>query len=295
MDKLVEVKCDICHATEYETIYASKIKKDLKASDFTVFDTSQEYHRIVRCCKCGLVYASPRDGADELSHHYSKMSVNEYLIEQDSRELIFKKDAKIVMQYCQSGDVLDIGCSAGIFLSQLNKNFNLHGIEPSAAAFKIAQKRLPEADIINGVLAEQPFKNKKFDVITMWDVIEHLPHPSRDLRIVNRCLKDNGLLFLVTPKFDGMMSKIMRSHWTHLIRGHVTYFEKKTITAILERNNFEVVAIKSYTRIFKISYILKRLGMEKLSGFVKNNLAIFDIRIPINLDDSMMVIAKKKQ
>ena len=128
----------------------------------------------------------------------------------------------------------------------------------------------------------------------MWDVIEHLPSPTKTLISLQQNLAPGGHIFIVTPNFRGLMSKLMQRKWPHLIRGHIYYFDKKTIKKTLEKCGFEIVSISSYSRNFRISYILKRLKLSKKIDFTGKFLKYLDVELRINLDDALLIVAKKK-
>ncbi len=286
-------KCDNCRRDDTTIIYTSTLKSGLDESDFTVFGELGEYPQIVRCNHCDLIYAYPRDDGSDLEKKYKDLPVLEYLEEVESRQLISKKDAQLVESYCKEGRILDIGCSAGIFLSQLKPHFEKFGIEPSVHAAREAQITVSDGQIYNSLFQETSLERKSFNVITMWDVIEHLDSPSKVLSELHNLLTDKGYLILVTPNISGLMSRIMGKRWPHLIRGHIYYFSPKTIRIALERAGYEVLSIKGYTRYFKISYILKRVGIIKNSRSWPTCLSGVDINVPVNLDDAMCVVARK--
>ena len=289
----VYTKCDNCRSDNTEIIYSSTLKYGLEKSNFTVFGELGEYPQVVKCKNCSLVYANPRDKSSDLEKKYKNLTVEEYLEEADSRQKISKKDAELVATFCKGGRVLDVGCSAGIFLSQLNSSYIKFGVEPSQKAVHEAKKNVPEGNFFNCVLKDAPLKSASFDVITMWDVIEHLESPSRALLDLNSLLTEDGYLILVTPNISGIMSLLMKKKWPHLIRGHLYYYTPKTIRRALNLAGFDVLSIKGYTRYFKISYILKRVGLLKRNSSLPALLESFDITVPLNLGDAMCVVARK--
>ena len=293
MNAELSVKCDHCKRNNTTIIYPSTLKSGLDESDFTVFGELGEYPQIVRCNYCDLIFASPRDDGRELEKKYKALPVVEYLEEVESRRLISKKDAQLVESYCKEGCILDIGCSAGIFLSQLKPHYKKFGIEPSVHAATEAQRTVTDAQIYNSLFQEAPLEGLSFNVATMWDVIEHLDSPSSVLARLHNLLADKGYLILVTPNISGFMSRIMGKRWPHLIRGHIYYYTPKTIRVVLENNGYEVVSIKGYTRYFKISYILKRIGIIKNSRSWPSFLSGLDITVPVNFDDAMCIVARK--
>ena len=136
---------------------------NLQDSNFSVFGELGQHHRIVRCLSCDLVFSNPRDKRKGLNQKYAELSIEEYLTAKKSRTLTSAKDVRLVQKYCKSGNLLDVGCSTGIFLSQLPKSFNSTGVELSKAACEKAQADLPDASILNGAIDEIEFGNSFFD------------------------------------------------------------------------------------------------------------------------------------
>ena len=158
MNAELSIECDNCKRNDTTIIYTSTLKSGLDDSDFTVFGELGEYPQIVRCNYCDLIFASPRDDGRELEKKYKTLPVVEYLEEVESRRLISKKDAQLVESYCEEGRILDIGCSAGIFLSQLKPQFKKFGVEPSVHAAKEAQRTVTDAQIYNSLFQEAPLE-----------------------------------------------------------------------------------------------------------------------------------------
>ena len=229
MEELEYVSCDLCGVDRAQEIYPASLGSNLQDSNFSVFGDLGQHHRIVRCLSCDLVFSNPRDKSKGLNQKYAELSIEDYLTAKKSRTLTSAKDVSLVQKYCKSGNLLDVGCSTGIFLSQLPKRFTSTGVELSKAACEKAQADLPEASILNGAIDDIELGNSFFDAITMWDVIEHLPSPTKTLISLQQSLAPNGHIFIVTPNYKGLMSKLMKRKWPHLIRGHIYYFDEKTI------------------------------------------------------------------
>lgn len=292
MEKLEYVSCDLCGSSHAKEIYPASLDKNLQGSNFSVFGELGQHHRVVRCLSCDLVFSNPRDPKKGLDQKYAELTIEEYLSAKQSRALTSAKDVRLVQKYCKSGKLLDIGCSTGIFLSQLPKSFTATGVELSRAACEKAKADLPEALILNGAIDEIEFDNSVFDVITMWDVIEHLPSPTETISSLTANLAPGGHIFIVTPNFKGFMSRLMQRKWPHLIRGHLYYYDKKTIKKILEKCGLEIVLISGYSRNFRVSYILKRLKLISNTDFFERFLRYLNLELRINLGDALMIVAK---
>src|SRR5206468_4290365 len=143
--------------------------RSLEASDFTPLGEQREHPRLVQCQECGLMFASPRDPAEALAEKYRTLDVTAYLSEAESRRTTCEADAALLRRYVPSGRVLDVGCSAGLFLSCLPPQFERHGIEPGEQGAGHASQLLAQAIIHNGTVESLDFPPDHFGAVTMWD------------------------------------------------------------------------------------------------------------------------------
>ena len=291
------VNCNICGSENYKIIFPSTIKFFSLKPETVAYET-KEHHQIVQCVYCGLVYANFRDNSKELSKTYRKLGGEEYLEEVESRLITSKKYLEIIRKYTRGNTLLDVGCSVGLFLKNASDNYwRAYGIEKSEITSRIARENFG-LNVVTGDIYDACFESDFFDVITLWDVIEHIINPKKMLYELNRIQKPNGYLFIATPNIDSLVSNLLGSKWMHLIRTHLFYFSKITIKKILEETGYQIVGISSYKRVFRIGYIVNRIRPHSikihsiLNIFVKL-LNIRNIRIPINLLDCMFVVAKK--
>ena len=115
-------------------------------------------------------------------------------------------------------------------------------------------------------------EREKFDLVTMWDVLEHIDRPGVFLQKVHRITKQNGWLFLQVPQIDSFVSRRQKSEWKMMGLDHVNYFSRQTMKQILENNGYEVVAIKSSYEI-KLFIMYTLLPMwKKLRGKQRQSL-----------------------
>ena len=287
------VTCDLCGSDAYEVVYPSTLKRSLGDSDFTVMGELGEYPRIVRCRGCGLIYANPRDDGEDLADKYRSLSVAEYLSAEESRRVIAAKDAAFVRSVKPGGRLLDVGCSAGIFLSALDEGYQKTGIEPSRAASEAARQRLPDARIYNAILDDVSLEPGAFDIVTLWDVVEHLPSPRAALLRIHDLLAEDGVLVLVTPDIGSFLARLMRRRWTHLIRGHIFYFTRTSIADLARQTGFSVVSTANYKRYFKLSYILERIGLWPNFPDGLKTVPPFSLTLPVDFGDAMLVVMRK--
>src|SRR5690606_8899932 len=115
-------------------------------------------------------------------------------------------------------------------------------------------------------------KSGIFDLITMYDVVEHLSHPLDLLRSARRSLTPQGYLHLTTPDLSSLSGRLMGRHWYHIKPDeHLLYFTGDTLRTTLERAGFEVVRIKPVASYMRISDVLLRLERysKTLVGFAR--------------------------
>ncbi len=104
------------------------------------------------------------------------------------------------MEYKKGGNVLDVGCAYGFFLQHMSDRFKRHGIDISEHAIRQAKEGGLKGEFrICDICKKRPFSGIKFDVITMFDVIEHLRDLDSVLERVKSMLKENGYLFVFVP------------------------------------------------------------------------------------------------
>ena len=150
---------------------------------------------------------------------------------------------------------MDIGCGFGDFLGLAQKRgWETFGIDISAKVLKVAREKYAGIRFWQGTIENIHLQDNYFDVVTMWDVIEHLSDPVTTLKAVQRCLVDDGLLVIKTPNQDWLgrrYSLLLYKASLRTIRFHLKYlwylphfyfFRPKTITLLLQRTGFELEA-----------------------------------------------------
>lgn len=113
----------------------------------------------------------------------------------------------------ETPELLDVGCGRGAFLeraSTLHPTWRLSGVEPEIDGVTDTRQRVPDATIRNAVATDLPFPPASFDIVTAWDVLEHVTDLGSAMDEIERCLKPGGLFCLVVPVYDGVTGPIIR-------------------------------------------------------------------------------------
>jgi SAM-dependent methyltransferase len=139
--------------------------------------------------------------------------------------------------------LLDFGCGVGR-LCRVASDYGIRavGIEPDANAREHARKSsgLRAYASLRDLRAARPYS--KFDIVTMWDVVEHLREPWKELEDLLQALRPGGWLMLSTPNAASLRARVERQRWENVVnRTHFYYFTRKSLEAVLRRAGFSEI------------------------------------------------------
>ncbi len=210
---------------------------------------------IVRCLSCRLIYVNPRLKNPEMIYwgDSDKYSEEARLIFEGKgkhhRDPNYMNDLKLISKYKPSGNFLDVGTNMGFFLRKAKGfGWNLFGVEPSPPLSEMA-RRYFGLNVKTAFLEKAGFEEDSFDVISMTDVFEHLPHPSRTLKEVHRILKPDGVLFIKVPNGLFNLLKFHLARMTRRLKNydifdsyeHVVHYSDKTLRRMLKKYGFKII------------------------------------------------------
>ena len=210
------------------------------------------HFELVRCRDCRLVYLNPRPAEDEIDDLYPPDYGSHQVVRSRLGRLQridvgygMSKRARFVERHLGTrGYALDVGCGTGEFLLELRaRGWRVVGQEISDYAAQVAGEA--GLDVRTSRLDRCGFESQSFDLVTLWDVVEHLHDPLSVLREIRRILKPSGLLVLSTPDIDSPDSRIFAGWWHGLeIPRHLVLFGPETIAQALECAGFQTVERK---------------------------------------------------
>lgn len=302
-DMSEQTKCHLCGSHRYAVIYktySGNIAKEEKAYKITEHSTDTQL-QIVRCKECDLVYLHPLPLITNLEHNYIRMLDEDYIKEEKGRRLSAQFILKELKKYKKCGRLLDIGCATGFLLDEARKQgWQVYGIELSNWAVDFAKNRLGIENIFQGTLNDANYSDNFFDVVVIKDTLEHLIDIKGILVEIKKILKPDGLLYISTPNFDSLASKIFRTKWWNINQSHIYYFTRKTLFKMLDLTGFRARETKQYGRIFTLEYwidqyknhnktVYKFLMFLLKHKIIKNNL------LGINFGDQLEVYATNIQ
>lgn len=261
---LEEVPCDLCGSMDHDVLRPARDTSRSQQDLVRIFRASSDVplvDRLVACRQCGLVFVSPRVQAGAIVDSYSAGEDPTFVSQAEARERTFGESvARIEALTGGPGRVFDIGTAGGSFLAAARgRGWQVDGCEPNRwlAAWG---KQHYGIDIRPGPLTEHVLPKAHYDVVTLWDVVEHLPQPSVILDRVKDLVKPGGHLILTFPDIGSPSAKLLGRYWPFLSSVHLYYFSKKTMKEMLKKHGFEMLHTRPHTQKLELGYVLHRAG-----------------------------------
>jgi SAM-dependent methyltransferase len=224
-------------------------------------------------------------------HYYEALQDAAYEQGHDERALQARSLMEIVCRFRPNGRLLDIGAGIGILVEEASKlGFEAEGIEPSRWLCERAQNSGHR--VYCGVFPH-PQAIGPYDVVTLVDVIEHVPDPLGLLRQIRAALRPNGILLIVTPDVRSIAARVMGWRWWHFRVAHIGYFDRNTLSVAARAAGFVIEALGRPTWFFRAEYLIERI-QKYLPAFLRWNAArvVGQLVIPLNLRDSLWAVCR---
>ena len=259
MDSHFEYRnCPSCGQNDFEVLFESNMRDcDFRESVETVYMIpGGKYGRHVKCRNCHLIYVNPIEKASKINEAYFQRKDVDAPIIQETRLTATESQVGLIKRYGNGTRLLDVGCGEGFFLFNASKaGYTTKGIEISQDVAKYARREFG-LDVEAKPFEELRFAENYFDVVTLWQVLEHVPYPLMVLKEVHKILKPGGLLATSTPDIEGILAKIFRRKWWNLRRLHINQFTTKTLTDMLNRAGFKNIFSTSYKEYISMSMLV---------------------------------------
>ena len=226
--------------------------------------------KLLKCQKCNIVFTSPFLSNEDLTtfnknRYGQKNNWHEY----SSRlPLLLKKTKEIIVEiqkFKKRGKFLDIGCGFGLLLKAAKEQgFDVLGIEKEAETAKIAKEKF-NLRVLTKEFNQVQLPEFSFDVISCFDVLEHIPEPKQFLKNIKKLLKKDGLLVIQSPNIESIMAKITGVQWNWLLLpNHLWHFTPKTLSILLTSNGFKILKLKTLDDLSEFNFnLIDVLGIKK--------------------------------
>jgi SAM-dependent methyltransferase len=209
---------------------------------------------VARCSHCTMVYVDAVLNRAALGRIYDRDYYQgdvfaDYLGEREVRRASGRARARALASLVPAGRLLDLGCAAGFFLSAASEFYDVTGVEVSAFAADHAREAFG-LRVFTGEIFDARLADDEFDVVTMWDVIEHLTDPGGVLREVARVTRPEGLLVLTTGDIQSRLAVRDLERWDLMSPpAHLLFFSARTLERLLNQTGFEIERIMADGRI----------------------------------------------
>ena len=211
------------------------------------FHGRREQYTLLRCPACSLVWLHNPPKPAEMHLHYTDAYDKLISAAGENSPGRWRDRNAALAPHKQSGALLDLGCSSGAFLQSLSgKGWDLFGIEMSETSAKQAQTR-SGAQVFVGNILDAHFQAESFDVITCFDVFEHLYEPRRVMAKVADWLKPGGIFYVLVPNADSAEGRIFKGYWHGLeLPRHLFHYSPKSLKFLAGSVGLEEVSLETH-------------------------------------------------
>jgi SAM-dependent methyltransferase len=289
------VPCNLCDVDDATVVFGAGVA---------------QISQIVRCRRCGLMYASPRGKQPDHLEIAAWTDPNWDAIANNPRR--FEKEQLQVRDYARTrsalnrlhperGRLLEIGSGYGFLLAEFKKDgWEVLGVEPDQYGCRYASEKLG-VSAVNSILENAGIPDRAFDVVLLNHVIEHLDDPLGLLREINRVLKPNGHLVIETPRYDSLMFKLLgRRERSVSCNGHIYFFTTESLQKLYHAAGYELVDLGYVGRSMTVDRLLWNAGVISKSERVKRGLdrlsrglRLNKLRLYLNMRDMQRVCVQK--
>ena len=249
--------CPICHAAQLSALPPGRDR---------LFGLAKGTFDLLRCASCGCIFQNPLPENADLAGFYPQeywwpgQAPQESLrtrifrnLEKTYREFVVQDHARFLKKCADMLSpngrlLLDIGCGNGTFLQAANScGFIPHGMDVSARAVEIARKEYGYP-VRQGEIGSKVWSDCRFDFITMFHVLEHLPDPRLALKYARELLRPAGVLILQVPNVSSIQARLFGSRWYGLdVPRHLINFTPGSLALLLEEVGYEFEVISRFS------------------------------------------------
>ncbi len=279
--------CWICRSPAMRLLRQGNLPQRLRPEAFRITDAG--YGRtgdLYQCGRCGFRQCA---GMDRVLAFYECMEDASYEATRAHRALQARRLLRKLGPVTGNRRLLDIGAGSGILVEEaLAAGWRAEGVEPSLNLADAAAGR--GLSVQCGVLPHSKISGP-FDVVTLIDVIEHVPDPLGLLRNAADLLAPGGRMLIVTPDVNSIAARSMGSRWWHYRIAHIGYFDLETLARSAMLVGLAPIGVTRPSWYLPAGYLLERLFNYLPRALRPPVPRLLDgITVPLNLFDSLAMI-----
>lgn len=198
---------------------------------------------LVSCQTCGFVFSEKIPSEIELIEHYDGYGRNDYL-----SPLTIKRYNELLTEFEKfrnTNKILDVGCGVGYFLEvALERGWEVYGTEYTDHAVEICSRK--GISMKQGKLNTSDFVPESFDIITSFEVLEHINNPIEEIKNFHTLLRKGGLSYITTPNFNSLLRYKLKEEYNVITYPeHLCYYTPKTLSRLFKINGFKKSKIRT--------------------------------------------------
>lgn len=202
---------------------------------------------------------------------------------------------KIIRKYKSSGCLLDVGCGEGYFLQYAERNYDTYGIDVSEYCIREAMRKTNKTKLSVNSIKQIDYKNETFDIITCFDVLEHLEYPETTIKKIGYILKSGGLFVIRVPNLSSLGCDLKKEGWFGYVdKTHLSLLSNQEWFSLLNENDFKIIEV-FYDGLWDTPYI------KIVPKFIQNifiklpslGLFILGIKYPMKLGENLCIISRR--
>ena len=251
------INCINCQSQEHKKLVTARGNR---GADFIASE-----HPVVVCSNCGLVFLNPQHDDRDYDQFYQVLNYKKEVKAESPEKILgkhrFKKiPLKFLVDYLQTGNILetgplalDVGCGFGMVIHFMKQyGLQAEGLEQSTDAVDYAQNKLG-LKVHQGSIFSHDLPSNHYDIVFSTAVMEHFTNPLTALEKMRKLLKPNGLLFVNTIDFKGMVLREGLNKWFKFV--HTYYYTSVTLSSLIQLAGFEIAETWAMPPILKYSTI----------------------------------------
>lgn len=249
--------CKLCDSDNLQLLFNG----NFDSQKITKFSQYAIYGDILKCKNCGFITEKQSHDIEKINEYLSKEEYGDETIGKlnlSEKSRSYSPLVNIIENHhpISGSTLLDVGANTGVFMNLARSLGGFpQGLEPSIEAANTANSHF-NLNIQNGVISEIDFPSNSFDIITMWDVVEHLYDPIIDLKTLQPKLRSGGYIFVSTHNIDHAFCKILGKHNPLLMYQHFHHFNPSTLQAALSKAGFEPLGVRYFYKSWSMKYLL---------------------------------------
>jgi SAM-dependent methyltransferase len=250
------VECPVCDGKKFTVLYEPWVDIQDPVQLYGAASGIQGTQTLVTCSDCGMIYENPRYPESVIIQGYMSSDESGHDSQRPMRVASFY-NALMANRSLVPGvgaKVLDIGTAGGAYLEAATKfGYDAWGMEPSEMLVAEGKKR--GLNIEQGTIDRHQFEPGSFDMVSLWDVLEHVVDAKACLRECRRLLKPGGVLLINYPDIGTWQAKLAGKKFWWILSVHIHHFDRKSIVEICKRTGFEVFSQRPYWQTLEFGYL----------------------------------------